>query len=123
MTHHEILSKELFSEFYASTFSDNPSDMYTSVSEDDSFSEFSSDSDNVIIRLTQRQKTLVIDSDMESENETHGAGGYAFASAEERAKDISRKTEDFTGVSGITTEYNHPQSVSEIAELIFGWPK
>ena len=51
MTHHEILSKELFSEFYASTFSDYPSDMYTSVSEDDSFSEFSSDSDNVIISI------------------------------------------------------------------------
>ncbi|MXQ94467.1 hypothetical protein E5288_WYG009287 [Bos mutus] len=96
MTHHEILSKELFNEFYASTFSDYPSDMYTSVSEDDGFSEFSSDSDNVIIRLTQRQKTLVIDSDMESENETHGAGAYAFASTEEKAKDISRKTEDFT---------------------------
>ena len=120
MTHHEILSKELFSEFYASTFSDYPSDMYTSVSEDDGFSEFSSDSDNVIIRLTRRQKTLVIDSDMESENETHGAGGYAFASAEERAKDISRKSEDFTGVSGITTEYNNPQNMNEIAELIFG---
>ena len=123
MTHHEILSKErLFSEFYASTFYDCLSDMYTSVSEDDSFLEFSSDSNDVIIRLTQRQKTLEIDSDMESENETHGARGYAFAFAEERAKDISRKS-DFTGLSGITTEYNHPQSVSELEELISGWSK
>ena len=42
---------------------------------------------------------------MESENEAHGAGG------------------DFTGVRGVITEYNNPQSVSEIAGLIFGWPK
>ena len=55
MTHHEILSKELFSEFYASTFSDNPSDMYTSVSEGDSSSKYSSDSDNMNIRPTKRQ--------------------------------------------------------------------
>ena len=42
---------------------------------------------------------------MESENETHGAG------------------EDFTGVSGVTIECNNLQSVSEITELIYGWPK
>lgn len=36
---------------------------------------------------------------------------------------MSRKLEDFTGVSGVTIECNSPQSVSEIKELIFGWPK
>ena len=66
MTHHEILSKELFSEFYASTFSDNPSDMYTSVSEDDSSSEYSVDSNDVNIRPTKRQKTLETDYDLKS---------------------------------------------------------
>lgn len=48
------------------------------------------------------KKTLVIDSDMEHENETHGAG------------------EDFTGVSGVIIERNNLQSVSEI---ILGRPK
>ena len=53
--------------------SDRPSDMYTSVSGDAGSSEYSSDSDNVNIRTTKRQKTLVIDSDIESENETLSA--------------------------------------------------
>ena len=88
MTHHEILSEEVvFGEFYADTFSDCPSDIYTSVSEDDSSSEYSSDSDDVNIRPTKRQKTLVIDSDTESENETHGAGECSFASTEEWIED------------------------------------
>ena len=43
--------------------------------------------------------------DTESENEAHGAGG------------------DLIGVRGVITEYNNPQSASEKAELIFGWPK
>ena len=61
MTHHEILSEEnFFSEFYADTFSYCPSNIFTSVSEDDSCSEYSSDSDDVTIRPTKRQKTLVI---------------------------------------------------------------
>ena len=93
MMHHEIMRKEaLFSEFYESTFSDCLSNIYNSVSEDDNFSEYSSESDNVIIRPTQRQKkiTLVIDSDMESENKTHNAG------------------ENFTSVSSITTDCNNP---------------
>ena len=47
----------------------------------------------------------MIGSDKERENEAHGAGG------------------DFTGVTGVIAEYNNPQSASEIAELIFGWPK
>ena len=104
MMHREILSEEeFFGEFYADTFSDCPSDIYTSVSEDDSSSEYSSDSDNVNVRPTKRQKNLVIDSDMESENETHGAGECSLASAEEWIADnISQKLEDFTGVSGVT---------------------
>ena len=48
------------------------------------------------------KKTLVSESNMEQENETHGAG------------------EDFTGVSGVTIERNNLQSVSEI---ILGRPK
>ena len=53
MTHRKILSeKEFFSKFYA----DCPSDIYTSVSEDDSSSEYSSDSNNVIIRPTKDGK-------------------------------------------------------------------
>ena len=60
MMHPEILS-EVFGEFY--TFSDCPSDIYTNVSEDDSSSEHSSDSDDVNIRPTKRQSTLETDSD------------------------------------------------------------
>jgi len=37
-------------------FADSPSDIYTSVSEDDSSSEYSSDSDNVNIRTTTTKK-------------------------------------------------------------------
>ena len=48
------------------------------------------------------KKTLVIDSDMEHENETHSAG------------------EDFTGVSGVTIECDNLKNVSEI---ILGQPK
>ena len=88
MTHHKILSEEeFFGKFYADTFSDCPSDIYTSVSEGDSSSEYSSDSDDVNNRPKKRQKTLVIDSDMESENETHSAGECSFASTEEWIKD------------------------------------
>ena len=106
MMHCKILSEEeCFSEFYSDTFSDCLRDIYTSVSEDDSSSEHSSDSDDVNIRPTKRQKTSVIDSYMESENETHGAG------------------EDFTGVSGVTIECKNPQSASEVTELIFNQPK
>ena len=68
--HHEILSEEFFSEFYEDIFSDYLRDIYTSVLEDDSSSEYSSDTDSVNIKPIKRQKTLVIDSDMESENET-----------------------------------------------------
>ena len=46
MPHHKILSKGLFSEFYAVSFSDCPSRLHTSVLEDGSSSESSSDSDS-----------------------------------------------------------------------------
>ena len=94
MMHHEIMSEEFFGEFYANTVSDCLSNIYTGLSEYGSSSEYSSDSDKVIIRPRKRQKNLS-DSDTESENETHGAG------------------EDFTGVSGVTIECNNLQSVSE----------
>ena len=60
-THHEILSEEaFFGEFYADTFSDCPSNINTRISEDDSSSEYTSDSDDVTIRPTKRIKSLVI---------------------------------------------------------------
>ena len=56
MTHCKILSEEkFFGEFYADTVSDCPSDIYTSVSEDDSSSEYSSDSDDVNWILDQEK--------------------------------------------------------------------
>ena len=47
-------------------FPDGPSDMYTSVSEDDSSSEYSVDSKDVNIRPTKWQKTLETDYDLKS---------------------------------------------------------
>ena len=68
------------------------------------------------------KKTLMIDSDSESEN-AHGAR-ECFAFTKEWSEDnILWKLEDFTGVSSVTTECNNPQGVSEITELIFGQPK
>ena len=84
------------------------SDIYTSSSEDDSFSEYSSDSDNVNIRPRKRQKTLVMHSDMESENEIHDAEACSFASTEEWTEDnVSWKSEDFSGISGLVIECNN----------------
>ena len=82
-----------FSVNFVQVLPDSLSDIYTSVSEDDSSSEYSSNSGDVNIRPTKRQKALEIHFDKESENETHGAG------------------EDFTGVSGVTVEWNNPQNV------------
>ena len=80
--HCKILSEEeCFSEFYPDTFSDCLRDIYTSVSEDDSSSECSSDSDSVSNRPTKRQNTLVTDSGMES------TGECCFASTEEWIED------------------------------------
>ena len=53
MPQHKILSKGLFSEFYADTFSDHLDDIYKSVLEDDSSSEYSTDSDNVNIQFSR----------------------------------------------------------------------
>ena len=95
--------EEFFGEFYTGTFSDFPSDIYTSVLEDDSSSKYSSDSNNENIRKKIRQKAVVIDSD--TYRETHSARECTSASTGERTKDnISRKLEDFTGVSSVTTE-------------------
>ena len=56
------LSEDFFGENYVDAFSDCPSDIFTNVSEDDSSSdsssEYSSDSDDVNIRPTKRQKNL-----------------------------------------------------------------
>ena len=56
----------------------------------------------------------MIDSDKESECETHSAGECSFASTEEWMEDnISWKLEDFTGMSDVTTDCNNPSSVSD----------
>ena len=54
--------------------------IYTSFSEDDNSSEYSSDFNNMNDRPTK--KDVVTDSDTESKNETHGAGECSFASTE-----------------------------------------
>ena len=57
MTHGEILCKDEFlSEFYGNTFSDRLSNVHTSVSEYDSSSEHSSDSDNVNVDQEEDDK-------------------------------------------------------------------
>ena len=55
--------KENFSVNFKQIFSDSPSNIYISVSGDDSSSEYSSNSDDVNIRPTKRQSTLETDSD------------------------------------------------------------
>ena len=70
------VSVKNFSVNFMNTISDCPSNIYTSVSEDGSFSEYSSDSDNMNIRSTKRQKTLVIDSDMASETKSYGTNTW-----------------------------------------------
>ena len=68
------------------------------------------------IRPTKRQKALVIDSDMGSENETHGAGECFFASAKRWIEgSVPWKLKDFTGVSGLTIESDNLPGVHEIA--------
>ena len=69
----------------------------------------------ILDQHNDKKITLVIDSDMESENETHNAEEYSFHSIEEWIEDnISWKSEDFTSVSGVPIECYNPQSVSEI---------
>ena len=87
----------------ADTFSDCLSSVYSSVLEDASSSEYTSDSDDVNIRPTKRQKRkkpLGMDSDAESEYATHGAG------------------QGLTRVTGVTLA-----SVNETTEFISGWLK
>ena len=57
MAHHETSSEEeVLGEFYADIFSYYPSNTYTSVSEEDSPSEYSSKSGDLNIRPRERQK-------------------------------------------------------------------
>lgn len=100
--------EEVLGEFYVDIFSYYPSNTYTSVSEDDSSSEYSSDSEDVNIGSTIRPTTLVIDSDTFSEHETQGAGKHSLASIKEWVEDISRKLEDFIGMSSVTIDYYNP---------------
>ena len=88
--------RRIFQWSYADTLSGYPSNICTSVSDDDRSSEYSSDSDDVSIRPPKRQKTLVIDSGMESQNETHHAG------------------EDFVGASGVTIECDDWHTINEV---------
>ena len=119
------MREEFISEFSADTFCHCLSNVYTSVSEGDSSSEFRQfwfrqceDKTN------QKTKTLVIDSDTESESETRGARRCSFASTDKWMEDnISRKFEDVTGVSSATIEYNNQQTVSLVTEFISGQPK
>ena len=55
MHHNSLREEEFFSEYYADTFFDQSRDIYTSASEGDSSSKYSSDSDNMNIRPTKRQ--------------------------------------------------------------------
>ena len=54
--HLEILNEEFFGEFYADPFSDYLSDLYTSVSKDDSSAKYGSDSDIVNISPKEDRK-------------------------------------------------------------------
>ena len=73
-----MTEEKFFGEFYTDTLSDCPCYIYSSFSEVDSSSEYSSDSDNTNIRSTKRQKTLVIDSDMASETKIHGTSTWYY---------------------------------------------
>ena len=54
----KLSEEEFFSESDADTVSACPSDIYTSVSEDNSSSNYTSDSDDVTIRPTKENKIL-----------------------------------------------------------------
>lgn len=76
--------------------------------EDGNSTEYSSNCLN--IRPTKGEKTLVTDTDMKSENETHHAGEYSFASTwRVRWRAQFTKLEGFTGMSGVTSECNNPE--------------
>ena len=88
IAHCEFFSKEEFpAEFCDDNLSDSQSDIYSNDSENDNFSEyfifyFRSDSDDINIRLTKKQKTFVIDSDSEHEDNIHEAGENSSFSTE-----------------------------------------
>ena len=66
----------------------------------------------------------MIDSDTESDNETHSAGECCFPSGEKWIENnISQKSEDFTDVSGVTIKCNNLQSISEITDFLSGQNK
>ena len=116
--------KENFLVSFKQILSDSRSNIYISVSGDDGTSEYSSDSDNVNIRPIKRQKTLVIDSDVESENETHQCRRMLLCfCGRVNWRQRFTKIGKLYRVSGVTIECNNLQSVSEITDLIFGQPK
>ena len=95
---------------------------YIPVSQkDDSSSEYSSDTDSVNIKSIKRQKTLVIDSDIESENETvmENAILVLQKSGLKRTFHENQKTLQLCQCK-VTIGCNNQQSVSKIPELIFG---
>ena len=53
-----VSEEKFLSEFHADAFSDCPSNINTRISEDDSSSEYTSDSDDVTIRPTKKNKIL-----------------------------------------------------------------
>ena len=86
------------------------SDKCTRVSEDDSILGYTIDLDDICIWPTKdKKKPLVIDSDMESENGTHGAEKCSVAATWVDWRNISWKLGDSTGLSGVTIEHNSLQ--------------
>ena len=81
MTHCKIFDwRRIFCEFYADTFS-----VWVTHIEGSQkiVLQNISDLDDVNIRPTKRQKTLVTDADLESEHETPSAGGCSSVSTKE----------------------------------------
>ena len=128
MMHHEIMRKEaLFSEFYESTFSDCLSNIYNSVSEDDNFSEYSSESDNV------DWPTQLLDPHKDKKNYLSYWLWYGkwkwnsecwrillwFYRRVDWRQHFMKIRRVYMSVSGVPIEWYNPQSVSEITELIF----
>ena len=68
----------------------------------------------------------MIDSDTESENETHGAGECAFASTEEWIEDnVSWKLEDFTKIGMFKNPFLcvcHKNSWKIVTQDLAEWP-
>ena len=118
MTHCKVLGKVFFNKIYADTFSDFLSNIYTSVSEDVSFSGYYSDSDDGNTRTTKRPKKNPSCWFWYRKWKWNG-GECSCASREEWIEDISWEL-DFTAVSDDIVECNNQQGVGEISGLIFG---